>query len=323
MGLLAYIVRRSIYTLILLLLVLTLNFILFVAMPGDPVALLASSLRLRPDQVQIVIKMFGLDQPLHVRYVRYLQSMLTFNFGYSYYYGGRPVADLIMERLPNTIVLLGVSTIFAIIIGTIIGAVAAYKRGRRFDVGSITFSLLTTALPTFWTGMMLLLIFGVQLRAFPLAGAISRPPPPEFWSQVLDRLWHLTLPGLTLFLFFYGTFALLARSAVLETLTEDYILTAKAKGLSSRSVLIKHALRNALLPIVTTAAIWLAQVIGGAIITEQIFTYEGMGYLIWMAVLRYDYPVLQACFYIFALAVILANFIADIIYGFIDPRIKY
>ncbi|RLF18692.1 MAG: ABC transporter permease, partial [Thermoprotei archaeon] len=183
--------------------------------------------------------------------------------------------------------------------------------------------LLTTALPTFWVGMILLLIFGVYFRAFPLAGAISRPPPPDFWSQILDRLWHLTLPGLTLFLFFYGTFALLARSAVLETLTEDYILTARAKGLSNRSILFKHALRNALLPIVTTAAIWLASVIGGAIITEQIFTYEGMGYLIWMAVLRYDYPVLQACFYIFALAVILANFVADVIYSFIDPRIKY
>ena len=323
MGLAGYIVRRSIYTVVLIYLVLTLNFILFVAMPGDPVAILASSLRLRPDQVEKVVKLFGLDQPIHIRYFKYLQSMFTFNFGYSYYYGGRPVAELIMERLPNTIILLGSATVFAIIAGVIIGAVAAYRRGGKFDVTAITASLLTTALPTFWMGMIFLLIFGVYLHWFPLAGAMSRPPPTEFWAQIVDRLWHLFLPGLTLFLFFYGSFALLTRSAVLETLTEDYILTAKAKGLDDRKILFKHALRNALLPLVTTAAIWLASVIGGAIITEQIFTYEGMGYLIWMAVARYDYPVLQATFYILALAVIIANFIADIIYGFIDPRIKY
>lgn len=323
MPLATYIARRAVYTVILVFFVLTLNFAIFAAMPGDPISILASALRLRPEQVETLVELYGLDQPILTRYLKYMYSMLTFQFGFSYYYGGRPVIELIAERLPNTLLLLGLSTMLAIIMGTLIGATAAYRRGGRFDSTVVTASLVTYSLPTFWMGMIFLLIFGYCLRMFPLGGTMSRPPPVELWARIVDIGWHLFLPALTIFLFLYGGFALLARSSVLETLTEDYILTAKAKGLPDRSILFRHALRNALLPLTTQYALALSGIIAGAIITETIFTWDGMGRLMWIAVTRADYPVLQACFYIFALATILANFAADIIYGLIDPRVRY
>lgn len=322
MGLASYIARRAIYSAVLLIFVLTLNFAIFAAMPGDPVAILASTLRLKPEQVTELMGRFGLDEPLWNRYVKYIQAMLTFQFGYSYFYM-TPVSKLILERLPNTILLMGISTIFAIMAGTLLGAIAAYKRGKKTDTSIVVGSLLTYALPTFWMGMVFLLVFAYYLPWFPLAGTMSRPPPEGFLPMVMDVLWHLFLPGLTLFLFFYGGFALLSRSSTLEVLTEDYITTARAKGLSERTVLFKHALRNALLPITTQAAIYLGLVVQGAIITEAVFTWSGLGHLTWQAIQFKDYPVLQAVFYVFALSMIVANFMADILYGFLDPRIRY
>jgi peptide/nickel transport system permease protein len=321
-GLASYIARRAIYSAVLLIFVLTLNFAIFAAMPGDPVAILASTLRLKPEQVTELMGRFGLDEPLWNRYVKYIQAMLTFQFGYSYFYM-TPVSKLILERLPNTILLMGISTIFAIMAGTLLGAIAAYKRGKKTDTSIVVGSLLTYALPTFWMGMVFLLVFAYYLPWFPLAGTMSRPPPEGFLPMVMDVLWHLFLPGLTLFLFFYGGFALLSRSSTLEVLTEDYITTARAKGLSERTVLFKHALRNALLPITTQAAIYLGLVVQGAIITEAVFTWSGLGHLTWQAIQFKDYPVLQAVFYVFALSMIVANFMADILYGFLDPRIRY
>ncbi|MCD6509515.1 MAG: ABC transporter permease [Thermoprotei archaeon] len=322
MGLKAYIVRRTIYNVILLFFVLTLNFLIFQWMPGDPVAIIASSKRLRPEQVESLKKLFGLDKPLYIRYINYIRNMFTWQFGYSYY-SLKPVREEIMARLPNTLLLMGTSTLLAIVIGTAIGVIAAYKRGKLFDVISVTTSLLTYALPTFWMGMIFLLVFGYYLRLFPLAGTMSRPPPEGLLPQVVDMLRHLFLPATTLFLFSYGTYVLLMRSALLEVLTEDYIVTAKAKGLDERTILFKHALRNALLPLITEAAMAFGLLFSGAILTETVFSWEGMGTLLWNAIEFQDYPILQAIFYIIAVSVIGANFIADILYGFVDPRIKY
>jgi len=327
LGLKEYIARRLVYNVVLLFFVVVLNFIIFMAMPGDPTIMFIGR-RMTREQIERVREMFGLDEPLHKRFIKYMWNMLTWRFGISFY-TSKPVYWEIVERIPNTLLLMGISTALSIAIGTLVGAYAAYKRGSAFDTASVMASLITYSLPTFWMGMIFILIFGKWAAAifgrplFPIAGTMSRPPPTEPIARIVDMLWHMVLPVTTIFLFSYGQYVLLMRSAVLENLTEDYIITAKAKGLDDKAILFKHALRNALLPLITQAAISFGFVLSGAIITETVFTWRGLGTYIWQAIQFNDYPRLQATFYIIALCVIIANFIADILYGLVDPRIRY
>jgi len=326
MGLRSYILKRTGYSLMLLLFVLTLNFIIFDLMPGDPMAMFANPSRLQSaKQVEEMRALWGLDLPLHVKFVKYMQNMLTGQFGISYI-SGKYVASEVTERLLNTFMLVGVSTILSIIIGIILGVIAAHKRGSFFDSVAVLSSLVTYSLPTFWMGMIFLLIFSFRLGWFPSVGISSYSalnPPPNILVDIADRLWHLFLPCLTLTLFMYGGYLLLTRATMLEALTEDYIVTAKAKGLKERTILFKHALKNASLPLITNAAISIGFILSGAIITEQVFNYPGLGVWTWKAIDFTDYPVLHTIFYLVAVCVIAANFIADLIYGVIDPRIKY
>jgi len=245
------------------------------------------------------------------------------------------------------LLLMGTSEILAIIIGIALGVIAAHRRGGIFDNVSVLASLTTYSLPSFWIGMMLLLLFYFNLGWFPNAGTYPRdwaiiyqstggfPPKiilgmlfgtvialPSI-TEISGRMLHLFLPTLTLTLFSYGGYLLLTRATMLETLSEDYIVTARAKGLKERTVLFKHALKNASLPLITSAAMTFGFILSGAIITEQVFTYPGLGQWTWAAISYSDYPVLQAIFYIIALCVIVANFVADVLYGIVDPRIKY
>jgi len=326
MGLRIFIVKRAIFSVVLIFFVLTLNFIIFQLMPGNPIELLASAGRLRPGQVEEVSKLWGFEEPLHVRYVKYICNMLTGQFGYSYY-SLQPVSLEVAERLTNTLLLVGTSTVLSIIIGIILGVIAAHQRGKIFDSIAVIASLTTYSLPSFWMGMILLLIFYYHLGWFPGAGSMPREwainPPDNIWVLISGRIQHLFLPTLTLVLFMYGGYLLLTRATMLETLTEDYVITAKAKGLSERIVLFKHALKNASLPIITNAALSFGFMLSGAIITEQVFTYPGLGKWTWDAIAFADHPVLQTIFYLIAICVIIANFIADILYGIIDPRVKY
>jgi len=322
MTLQAFVLRRVVNMLLLLFFVMTLNFLIFIASPGDPMTVIVGSRLLTTQQREDLIELYGLREPIWSRYIKYLRNMLTWQFGYSYY-SLRPVSDEIMERLPNTILLMGVSLLISIAVGVVIGVYAAARRGKFFDVAAITGSLITYSLPTFWMGLVFLFLFGYQLGLFPLAGTMSRPPPSELFSRIGDLLWHLFLPALTLFLYSYGGWALLTRSTMLEVLSEEYIWSARAKGVSERTILFKHALRNALLPLVTNAAVSFGFLVSGAILTEQVFSWHGIGSYTWNAIQYNDYPVLQAVFYITAICVILANFAADIVYGLVDPRVKY
>lgn len=342
MGLRTYVLRRVIYSIILLLFVLTLNFIIFELMPGNPMETLASSGRLRPGQPEEVMRLWGLAEPLHVRYMRYLYNMITGQFGISYFSFGQ-ISKEIGGRLLNTLLLVGSSTIFSMIIGIFFGVLAAYKRGGLLDSASILTSLTTYSLPSFWMGMIFLLVFAYNLKWFPSAGsvpaewALQGKWPEPLWkgmlfgmqiaipslTEITGRIQHLVLPVTVLTLFSYGGYLLLTRATMLEAITEDYILTARAKGLPERVVLFKHALKNASLPIITSAAMSFGFLLTGAIITEQVFTYPGLGKWIWDSIAFADYPALQAIFYIIALCVIIANFLADLLYGVIDPRIKY
>jgi len=327
MGLKAYILKRLLYTIVLIFAVISVNFIIFMMMPGDPAEYLISSKFIgRADVIASLREQWGLDKPLHIRYGKYVVSMLTGQFGYSYRTQA-PVSLEVVERLKNTLFLIIPPEAAAVILGIVLGAVAAQRRGKLFDNLSVISSLTLYALPVFWIAMVLIMIFAHNLGWFP--SAHSQPdywfihPPTSILEDIGIRLKHLILPWVTLFLLSFGGYVLLTRASVLEAITEDYVLTARAKGLKERAILFKHALKNALLPIITDIAIAFGFTLSGAIITESVFRYPGLGWWIWTAIENNDYPVLQAIFFIVALCVIAANFLTDIIYGFIDPRIRY
>jgi peptide/nickel transport system permease protein len=261
--------------------------------------------------------------------VDYLKAMLTFQFGFSYRDNTAVTTDIVASgRLFNTLELLGVSTIFSIIIGILLGIVVARRRGSKMDNFWVTTSLTTFSLPTFFLGILLIFLFAVLLNWFPpgsnypnswdIAGLA-----PSFWLQIPTRLQFLFLPALTLTLFSYGGFLLLTRATMMEVLSEDYILTARAKGLPERTILLRHAFKNASLPIITSSALAFGGILSGAIITETIFNWNGLGRWLFEAVEFKDFPVMQAMFYLIALSVIAANFVSDILYGVVDPRIRY
>jgi len=331
MGLKNYVAKRIVYMLVLVWAVITVNFLIFSMLPGDPMEAYVSSMKkVDAAKYEQLKRYFGLDRPLHERYIISLRNLLTFNLGISFHFR-QSVSDVIFkEKLPNTLLLMGFSTVIHIALGMLVGVLVAYKRGGAFDTAVVTASLITFSVPIFFLGWLMVAFFALYLHWFPssLEQPVSwaRNPPANFLELVSGRLAHLALPTITLVLFTVGGWILLTRACVLETINEDYVITARAKGLKERTVLYKHVLKNASLPLITNAALSFAFMISGAIITETLFCYQGMGYLTWSAISGGggpDLPLLQALFYILALCVIIANFIADLLYGVIDPRIKY
>jgi len=342
MGLRGYLLKRAINTVILILFVIVINFLIFELLPGTSGAISNLVGTGKIQNAATVHKLLvqdgfcsGFDStgrciPTNIwdQFTSYFRNMLTFQFGVSYAPPNRPILEEMISsgRLVNTLLLLGVSTALSLVIGIFLGVYAAAKRGSLFDSGWVTASLITFSLPTFFMGLMFILIFTQIFHWFPpgqvtpSSWTIYTPPVIE---QIVPRIQHLFLPVLTLTLFFYGGHLLLTRATMLESLSEDYIVTARAKGMSERAVLFKHALKNASLPIVTNAALSFGFILSGAIITETIFNWKGLGRWLFEAIGAKDYPVMQAMFFIIALCVIVANLIADIIYGILDPRIKY
>jgi len=329
MGLRGYIIKRMIYTFILIIAVITVNFVIFNLMPGNPIQQYVASLRGRitEERLQRLKRAYGLDKPLIERYFLTIVNMLTFNFGISWQ-SGEPFAKMILTPLVNTLILMGISTILSIVVGIIIGTLCAARRGGIFDSTMVLLSLATYSVPIYFIAWTVILIFGVQLKWFPTGGIEphewGRNPPTNIFEVIAGRIPYLILPTLTLFVFTVGGWILLTRATVLETITEDYVVTAKAKGLPERTILYKHVLKNAAPPLLTQIVLSLASMIGGAIITETCFSYNGMGLLTWRAIYPVpDLPLLNALFYVMALAVIIGNFIADLLYGVVDPRIRY
>ena len=352
MGLREYIIRRSIYMILLVVAVVCFNFFLF-RLPtflfgASPVSLMLSE-KLRRHLTQDVLKQmyanFGLVPDPDIfdwiyMFWRYLVSMFTGNFGVSFY-TQRSVIFEIVERLPNTLLLMGTSSMVAILLGIWTGVKVAADPGSRKDVSAVTVALFIYALPVFWLGMMLLLVFGYMLPewtnmmwgiriGFPLNGTITyevwtiaRTSPWGALMVLVDVLRHLFLPMITLGVGGYGGYFLYMRNNLIDVMTEDYILTARAKGLDDNEVLYKHGLKNAMLPMVTIIAMNFGFLINGATLTETVFTWEGLGQYIFDELIRMDYPVIQTIFMIIAITAILANFLADLLYGVLDPRIKY
>jgi peptide/nickel transport system permease protein len=303
-----------------LLFVLAFNFILFRAV-GDPVKLLTrSSLHLDPQEQEELRKEFGIDDPLPQQFVNYLGDSLRGEFGYSFI-SGRPVIQSVAEKVWPTVLLVGTATILSTFLGIMIGIKGAWRRGSAFDTGSLLGSLTLYSMPEGWLGMILLITFAGALGWFP-AGGIESSDQLTGFAHVVDIARHLVLPCLTLTLGYIGEFAIIMRSSLLEVMGEEFVQTARAKGVRDKDVRRKHAVPNALLPTFTLAFYSVGFILGGAVLIEGVFSYPGLGQLTYQAIDRNDYPVIQAVFLLSSAAVILFNLLADILYGYLDPRVK-
>jgi peptide/nickel transport system permease protein len=319
---LRYLARKIVWLVVTLYGIVTFNFVLFHLLPGNPVRLLARSGHLTSQAVAQITQVYGLNHPPLEQYVIYLRDLLHGQLGISYTYR-IPVSQLLGQYLGNTVLLLTGATIVTIGAGIIAGVIAANRRGGAYDSATVTSSVIGWSLPTFWTALILAFLLGVWLHAFPIFG--METPNAAYASQfqrIQDIASHLLLPTLTLVIVNIAQFVLVARAAVIEVLAEDFMLTAKAKGLTPRRILWRHAVRNALLPIVTSSALLIGLVVAGAIEVETVFSWPGMGLLVYNAVLNRDYPVIEAAFLVFAIVVLLVNFASDLLYQVLDPRVR-
>jgi peptide/nickel transport system permease protein len=319
---LRYLIRKIIWLLLTLYGIVTFNFVLFHVLPGNPVQLLARSGHLTPQAVADITRVYGLNHPALEQYLIYLRNLLHGQLGISFTYR-EPVRQLLGQYLGNTILLLTGATILTIVLGVLAGVVAANRRASAYDSATITVSVIGWSLPTFWTGLILAFMLGVWLHVFPIFG-IQTPNAvyTSQWQHIEDIAAHLALPTLTLVVVNVAQFVLVARASVIEVLAEDFMLTATAKGLLPRKILWQHAVRNAMLPIVTSSALLVGLVVGGAIEVETVFSWPGMGLLAYNSVLNRDYPVIEAAFLVFAVAVLLVNFASDLLYQILDPRVR-
>lgn len=308
---------------LVLLLAITLNFLLPRLMPGTPLRFLVGEdvALLSADSVRELLAQHGLDRPLWEQYLRYLRDLARGDLGYSYR-ENKPVLSVLVERLPWTLLLTGTALVLSTVLGVLVGALAAWRHGSAFDVGALSLFVLLDSMPSFWLGMILIALFAVKLGWFPIFGAQTPWVNLTGWEYLLDILKHLALPALTLTLTtISGTF-LVMRSAMIGVLGEDYIRTARSKGASELRVLYRHALRNGLLPVTTVFMINLGFVVSGATVIETVFSYPGLGRLLYEAVLQRDYPLMQGAFLLITVSVLVTNFLADLLYSRIDPRVR-
>jgi len=320
-GLGRFIARKALASIITIFAIMCVNFIIFRMAPGDPIRMMFRDPRMTAEQMQQLRAKFGLDKSLSGQFAAYLKQLSRGNLGTSFW-KKKPVLEVIASRVPQTLLLVVSALVLAVILGTIFGAIAGWRSGTKLDSIILTISLAMYSVPTFALGIVLLLIFAFLLSAFPLGGLSTPASGFTGFKHIIDVLWHMVLPAISILIFYIGEYVLLTRSSMVEVLGEDYITTARAKGLKESAILKNHALRNALLPVVTLTGLNLAFAIGGVVEAETVFSWPGVGRLLYDAVMKRDYPLLQGVFLVFAVAVVLANFVVDIIYGFIDPRVK-
>lgn len=320
--LLGFLLRRGLKAAIVVLAIVVCNFLLVHAAPGDPASVIAGqSGAADPVFLEQLRKQFGLDQPLYVQLWVYLKSVLTLDLGFSHRQQ-MSVASLILDRLPATLLLTGAAFVFAIAAGVTLGALAARRVGRWADSLITIIALTFYATPLFWVGLMLVLLFSVWLEWLPSFGMSSVGVELHGMAAVLDVAEHLLLPALTLGLFYLAVYARLTRATMLEVADQDFVKTARAKGVPEGRILRAHVLRNALLPVITFAGIQAGQLIGGSILVETVFAWPGIGRLAFDALLARDYPVLLGVFFCASVMVVLFNLVTDLLYAVVDPRVE-
>lgn len=315
--------NRVLQYVLVLFIAITLNFLLPRMMPGNPLALLAGADvgLMTPEQRAEVVERAGLDQPLLTQYVGYWEDLATGDLGYSFRQN-RPIVDMIAERLPWTLLLAGASLVLSAIMGIALGAFSAWRRGRPSDVSLLGLMIALDSLPSFWLGMLFVSLFAVQLGVLPSSGAITAASSLEGIDLLIDIAEHAILPVVTLSLLSVPGVYLTMRYSMLSVLGEDFIRTARSKGVSESGVLFRHVVRNALAPVVTVLALRLGFAFGGTVVIETVFSYPGLGRLIFEAVSGRDYPVMQATFLVFTASVLISNVLADFLYPLLDPRAR-
>ncbi|MDB5413527.1 MAG: transporter permease [Rubritepida sp.] len=317
-----FLARRLVKAVIVVLAIVVCNFLLVHAAPGDPASVMAGqSGAADPLFLEQLRRQFGLDQPLHVQLWIYLKSVLMLDLGFSHRQQ-MGVATLILERLPATLLLTGAAFTFAVVGGVTLGALAAQRVGTWADSFITVLALTFYATPLFWVGLMLVLVFSVWLEWLPSFGMSSVGVPMQGIEVVLDVARHLLLPSLTLGLFYLAVYARLTRATMLEVADQDFVKTARAKGVPEGRITRAHILRNALLPVITFAGIQAGQLLGGSILVETVFAWPGIGRLAFEALLSRDYPVLLGVFFCTSVIVVLFNLATDLLYAVIDPRVE-
>lgn len=324
-----YLVRRLAGAVPLVLGIATIVFFILNLAPGDPASIYAAP-GVSPDALEQMRRNMGLDRPVHERYVLWMGAMLRGDFGVSFA-RGQPVRDVVAQILPNTLILSASALALAFLAGILIGVLQAIRQNSWLDGGLSVVSLFFYSVPVFWLALMMILVFSLMARNvwewpiwFPASGMTSvdhafMGP----WEQAKDRVRHLALPAASLALVLAGGIARYVRGSMLEVIHQDYVRTARAKGLPERTVILKHALRNALIPVVTLLGLYLPFLFSGTVFVEAVFAWPGMGKLVVDAIAQRDYPVVMAGAFIFAVIVIIGNLIADLLYSVVDPRVRY
>ncbi len=317
-----YIGGRLVKGLLVLLVIAIFNFFLIRAAPGDPAKVMAGEAGATDELfLQQLREQFGLDQPLYYQLWVYISNLVQLDMGMTYRQQ-MPVFDLIMERMPATLLLTGAAFLFSLLLGVLAGVIAAANHRKWLDSAITVIALVFYATPLFWLAMMASLLFSVHLEWLPSFGMQTVGANLTGWAHLLDVAKHLVLPAVTLGLFFTAVYARMTRTSMIETGRLDFVKTAKAKGMSPARVTYRHVLRNAMLPVITLAGLQAGQLIGGAVLTETVFAWPGIGRLMFEALFQRDYNLLLGVFFVSSAMVVLFNLITDVIYCFVDPRIE-
>ena len=326
-----YLVRRTLQSVPLLVIISILLFTILQLQPEKPWDLLLHRPNLTAAARDHILRYYGFDKPVWYQYFLWIWNLVHLDFGTSYF-SHQTTLSLVAQRFPNTVILMGTAYALTLVLAIPIGIIAAVKQYSKFDNAVTTFAFVGYSLPNFWFGLMLIIALAVfpyehfGFKIFPTSGMSSEFGPTGYsliWTQPVDLAWHLVLPSLVLAVQFIAAYSRFIRGAMLEVLNQDYIRTARAKGLGERTVIIRHAFRNALLPLITLMGLDIPRLFVGALITEQVFAWPGMGRLFWESAQRLDYQVLMGILILLALFVVVGNLIADLAYGWADPRIQY
>jgi peptide/nickel transport system permease protein len=318
-----YILRRLLQTLVVIVLLSFFCYYLMTLMPGDPVdEMIAANPDITSEDIERLRQLHGLDQPAHVRYWNWASMVLGGDLGYSRTYRV-PVAEILGRSLLNTFVLAGAALVLSLLVAIPLGVWAALKKGSRADYLINLFAFAGISVPSFWIAIVLILVFAVYFPIFPAGGTSSIAFDMTPWQAFTDRIRHLILPVLSLSFLSMGTYVRYTRAAMIEAMEHDYIRTARAKGLSWNRILIMHGFRNALIPLITITALSFSTLFSGAVITETVFAYEGVGRLVFQSIQSNDFNVAMVAFMISVSMVLMMNLLADLLYGVADPRITY
>ncbi len=318
---LKYVAKRALVGLVAVLVSLTVNFVLVRVAPGDPVKILAGNDNPNPEMIAMLTEKYGLNQPIYVQFGAYLMNLVKGDLGFSYL-SGEPVLTLILGKVGPTFLLAMTGSILALIIGTLMGVVAARKNNSAFDRFMCSFSYLFDATPGFWLGLMMILIFASWLKVLPTAGMIDLRAGYKGFAYVVDVAIHLILPAGTLMLIQIPGYFRIARASVLQVMSEDFITTFRATGMKDNKIFMNYVLKNAILPTITIFSMTLAYMISGVVLIETVFAWPGMGRVIMNAIMRRDYPVLTGVYLIISVSVAAMMVLIDLVYAAVDPRIR-